>query len=80
MFHVGLDIHSTHMTICVLDATGQVVHRSRVRTIEEVIRVLPAFPTGSRSAPRRAAATATSTTGSARWPPGCWWPTPGRCG
>ena len=31
MFHVGLDIHSTRIAICVLNETGQVVHRSQVR-------------------------------------------------
>ena len=40
MFHVGLDIHSTRIAICVLDGTGQVVHRSQVRGIEEMLRVL----------------------------------------
>ena len=27
MFYVGLDIHSKHISICVLNETGQVVHR-----------------------------------------------------
>src|SRR3954453_10643145 len=40
MFHVGLDIHSTRISICVLSQTGQVVHRSQVRGIEEMIRTL----------------------------------------
>jgi hypothetical protein len=30
LFHVGFDIHSTRITIYVLNETGQVVHRSRV--------------------------------------------------
>ena len=44
MFHVGLDIHSTRISICVLGETGQVVHRSQVRGIEEMIRTLKGLP------------------------------------
>src|SRR4051794_29433101 len=44
MFHVGLDIHSTRISICVLGETGQVVHRSQVRGIEEMLRVLKGLP------------------------------------
>jgi transposase len=44
MFHVGLDIHSKRMTICVLDETGQVFHRSQVRGIEDMPRVLRGLP------------------------------------
>src|SRR5437763_8530576 len=44
MLHVGLDIHSTRITICVLGETGQVVHRSQVRGIEEMLRVLKDLP------------------------------------
>jgi transposase len=44
MFHVGLDIHSTRISICVLNETGQVVHRSQVRGIEEMLRTLKALP------------------------------------
>src|SRR5262245_34317532 len=40
MFHVGLDIHSTRISVCVLSETGQVVRRAQVRGIEEVIRIL----------------------------------------
>ncbi len=40
MFHVGLDIHSPRISICVLSQTGQVVHRSQARGIEEMIRTL----------------------------------------
>jgi transposase len=42
--HVGLDIHSTRISICVLGETGQVVHRSQVRGIEEMLRVLKGLP------------------------------------
>ena len=44
MLHVGLDIHSTRITICVLDQTGQVVRRAQVRTIEEMLATLKALP------------------------------------
>jgi transposase len=40
MFHVGLDIHSTRISICVLSQTGQVVHRSQARGTEEMLRTL----------------------------------------
>src|SRR6187399_1156153 len=40
MLHVGLDIHSTRITICALDERGQVVRRAQVRTTEEMLRVL----------------------------------------
>ena len=43
MLHVGLDIHSTRIS-CVLDGTGQVVHRSQVRGIEEMLAVLKGLP------------------------------------
>jgi hypothetical protein len=42
MFYVGLDIHTKHMSICALCETGQVVHRSRVRGIEEMMQILKA--------------------------------------
>jgi transposase len=44
MFYVGLDIHTKHISICVLSATGQVAHRSRVRRIEEVLQILKSLP------------------------------------
>ena len=44
MFHVGLDIHSTRITICVLGETGQVVHRAQVRTVEEMLVTLKGLP------------------------------------
>jgi len=40
MLHVGLDIHSTRITICALDERGQVVHRSQVRGLEEMLATL----------------------------------------
>src|ERR1700756_4705667 len=44
MFYVGLDVHTKHISICALSATGQVVHRSRVRSIEEMLRLLKGLP------------------------------------
>jgi hypothetical protein len=44
MFYVGLDIHSTRISICVLNETGQVARRAQVRGVEEVIRSLKALP------------------------------------
>src|SRR5437762_6768876 len=44
MFHVGLDIHSTRISICALDERGQVVHRSQVRGIQEMLATLKGLP------------------------------------
>jgi transposase len=44
MFHVRLDIHSTRISICALNGTGQVVHRSQMRTLDEMVRVLENLP------------------------------------
>ncbi len=44
MLHVGLDIHSKHISICVLNETGQVVQRSRVRTIQQLMQTLTGLP------------------------------------
>jgi hypothetical protein len=44
MFYVGLDIHSKRISVCVLSETGQVVRRTHVRTIEEMMRILEALP------------------------------------
>ena len=44
MFHVGLDIHSTRISICVLNESGQVAHRTQVRGIEEMLGVLKRLP------------------------------------
>ena len=40
MFYVGLDIHSKHISLCVLNETGQVVHRTKVRTVDQMMRIL----------------------------------------
>jgi transposase len=44
MFHVGLDIHSKRIALCVLSETGQVARRSQVRTIDEMMRILEGLP------------------------------------
>jgi len=44
MFYVGLDIHSKQISICVLNETGQVVHRTQVRAINQMMRILEGLP------------------------------------
>jgi transposase len=44
MFHVGLDIHSRRIAVCVLSETGQVARRAQVRTIDEMMRILEGLP------------------------------------
>src|SRR5262245_38171144 len=44
MFYVGLDIHSKRISVCVLSEAGQVVRRTQVRTIEEMMRILKGLP------------------------------------
>jgi hypothetical protein len=41
---VGLDIHSKRISLCLLSETGQVVRRTHVRTIEEMMRILEGLP------------------------------------
>ena len=44
MFYVGLDIHAKQIAICVLNETGQFVHRSQVRTIDQMMGILEGLP------------------------------------
>jgi hypothetical protein len=44
MFYVGLDIHDERIAICALGESGQVARRARVRTIDEMMRILQALP------------------------------------
>src|SRR6478609_7576553 len=44
MYHVGLDIHSRRIAVCVLSGTGQVARRAQVRTIDEMMRILEGLP------------------------------------
>jgi transposase len=44
MYYVGLDIHTTRISICVLDQAGQLVRRCQVRGIQEMLGVLKGLP------------------------------------
>jgi transposase len=44
LFYVGLDLHTRHIAICVLSGTGQLFHRSQVRSIEEMLRIRKGLP------------------------------------
>jgi len=44
MLYVGLDIHNKHITICVLNETGQIVHRGQVRALNQLMRILETLP------------------------------------
>ena len=44
MYYVGLDIHTTRISICVLNETGQPVRRCQVRSIPEMLAVLQGLP------------------------------------
>jgi transposase len=44
MYYVGPDIHSKRIAVCVLSEAGQVAHRSQVRGIAEVLRILKGLP------------------------------------
>src|SRR5947199_10489010 len=44
MFYVGLDIHIKRIAICALDEKGQVAHRSQVRSLQDLVRVLTGLP------------------------------------
>ncbi len=44
MLHVGLDIHNKHISLAVLNETRQVTHRSRVRSIDQMMSILEGLP------------------------------------
>ncbi len=44
MFYVGLDIHTKRISICALNETGQVVQRTQVHSIAEMLRLLQDLP------------------------------------
>ena len=44
MLYVGLDIHTKHIALCVLNQAGQVVQRARVRGLDEMLRLLKGLP------------------------------------
>ena len=60
-YHVGLDIHSTRVSVCGLNETGQVVHRSQVRGLEEMPATLKGLPDRFEAALRRAIRMASTT-------------------
>jgi transposase len=44
MFYVGLDIHTNHISICVLNQDGKVHRRDQVRQVDQLVRVLEGLP------------------------------------
>ena len=44
MFYVGLDIHTKHITICVLNDNGRVHERCTVRQVDQLMRFLEKLP------------------------------------
>jgi transposase len=44
MLYVGLDIHTRHITICILNEAGQVFRRAQVRTVHEMMSILERLP------------------------------------
>ncbi len=44
MFYIGLDIHTKHITICVLDSDGKVFQRCQVRQVGQMMALLKKLP------------------------------------
>ena len=44
MFHVGLDVHVQHITVCILNRDGKVFRRCTVHSIGEVVSLLKELP------------------------------------
>jgi transposase len=44
MLYVGLDIHVKHISLCILNETGQVVRRGKVATVHEMMNILEQLP------------------------------------
>jgi len=44
MLYIGLDIHSKHISMCVLNEAGQIVKRTRVRMIHQMMQILEGLP------------------------------------
>ncbi|MBV8429738.1 MAG: hypothetical protein JO244_01160, partial [Solirubrobacterales bacterium] len=44
MLYVGLDLHDQRIAIGVLGATGPIVRRAQVRSLDEMMRILQALP------------------------------------
>ena len=54
MFYVGLDIHTKHISICVLNQDGKVHRRDQVRQVDQLVAFSKGSPIASRFASRRA--------------------------
>jgi transposase len=44
VLHVGLDIHNKHISVVILNESGQTIHCSRVRSIDQMMSVLKGLP------------------------------------
>ena len=44
MFHVGLDVHVQHITVCILNPDGEFYRRCTVHSIGEVVLLLKELP------------------------------------
>lgn len=44
MFYIGLDIHTTHTTVCVLDQYGKVFQRHQAKEFDDVIKFIKTTP------------------------------------
>lgn len=44
MLYVGLDVHSKQITVCVLDERGDVVERTKVRQLDQLVQFLERLP------------------------------------
>ena len=63
MFYVGLDIHKSHITVCVLDSNGKVFQRWQVSDSAELmtrLKELPPFEVCYEAAPGTGGSTSCS--------------------
>jgi transposase len=44
MFYIGLDLHTKHITICILDDNGKIVERCQVRQLDQLQQRLARIP------------------------------------
>ena len=44
MFYIGLDIHTTHITICILDKNGKLFQQHQVKQVDQMMEVLNRVP------------------------------------
>ncbi len=45
MYHVGLDVHSNYITVCILNHEGKLDHRCTLSSLHEVVDLLQRLPT-----------------------------------